>query len=223
MGNRHRGLDPPALQAWQLGAVDLDGTSTTFDGATATLRGRSQLTGGAARTLHDAITDWLAAEDALDKDHAGGRRGAGRRLPHARQRGEEPRCAHGHARRRAHPAARPAGARRPAPAQRRRGREQPAPIAPPHLLLAGCATLQRARVLDAFGRTLELPGAAPSRRRASRSPIGPARCCCARACCARRAGCSGLVDAATPVGAEGTEARVDQWRLRCRSTRWPAS
>ena len=30
------------------------------------LRGRAHLTTGAASTLHDAIADWLAAEEALD-------------------------------------------------------------------------------------------------------------------------------------------------------------
>ena len=38
----------------------------SIDGDTVMLRGRALLTTGAATTLHDAIDDWLTAEDALD-------------------------------------------------------------------------------------------------------------------------------------------------------------
>ena len=205
------GLDPPALQAWQLGAVDLDGTSTTFDGATATLRGRSQLTGGAARTLHDAITDWLAAEDALDKDHAGqvdeALEDAYRTLDSAVKNLDVLTATLDGARTQLLGLPVRDGLHRPSAAE---GVSNPAPIAPPHLLLAGCATLQRARVLDAFGRTLELPVGGtitPTRESIADRPgalllrprlLRPARWLFR------------LVDAATPVGAEGTEARVDQ-------------
>ena len=181
MGNRHRGLDPPALQAWQLGAVDLDGTATTFDGATATLRGRSQLTGGGPRTLHDAITDWLAAEDALDKDHAGqvdeALEDAYRTLDSAVKNldvltatldGRAPSCS----------ACRCATAcTGPAPP----GVSNPAPIAPPHLLLAGCATLSaraRARRLrphaGAAGGRHHHADARVDRRSARRAAAAPA-------------------------------------------------
>ena len=37
------------------------------------------------------------------------------------------------------------------------GVSNPAPVAPPHALLAGCVTLTRARLLDVFGRTLDVP------------------------------------------------------------------
>jgi hypothetical protein len=86
-------------------------------------------------------------------------------------------------------------------------------VSAPHLLLGGCVTLMRARLLDAFGRTLEVPLANPA---AVRTPT--------RATLAIRPGALALrprlmrpsrwlfrlVDAATPVGAEGEEARVDQ-------------
>ncbi len=81
------------------------------------------------------------------------------------------------------------------------------------MLLAGALRLTRARLLDAFGRTLELPGAAldgavaPVRAMLDASPgalampprlLRPARWLFR------------LVEASTPVGAEGIEARVDQ-------------
>jgi len=205
------GLDPATLKAWQLGAVDLDGATASFDGSTATLRGRSQLTSGGAKTLHDAITDWLAAEDALDEDDAGlvdenledAYRTLGTAVKHldvmtATLDGL-----------RAQLLGLPArdGLHRPGAAE---GVSNPAPTAPPHLLLAGCATLQRARVLDAFGRTLELPVdgvVTPTRsslpERAGALLLRPRLLRPAR-------WLFRLVDAATPVGAEGTEARVDQ-------------
>ena len=52
----------------------------------------------------------------------------------------------------------------------------PAPIAPPRGLLAGCVTLTRARLLDAFGRTLEVPVAqvaTPTRATCSSTPSAP--------------------------------------------------
>ena len=52
-------------------AVRGEHTSAAIDGATVTLRGRSTLTTGAAKTLHDAIDDWLTKEDALDAKNAG--------------------------------------------------------------------------------------------------------------------------------------------------------
>ncbi len=99
------------------------------------------------------------------------------------------------------------GLHRPTAAE---GVSNPAPTAPPHLLLAGCATLTRARLLDVFGRTLELPVGGvitPTRESLAERPgalrlrprlLRPARWLFR------------LVDAATPLGAEGSEARVDQ-------------
>ena len=56
------GLDPPTLDAWRLGAIDLERDRRQRSTATAAvLRGRALLTTGAAATLHDAITDWLQA------------------------------------------------------------------------------------------------------------------------------------------------------------------
>jgi len=205
------GLDPPSIAAWQLREVDLEAEITSIDGGTVLLRGRSQLTSGAAKTLHDAITDWLTAEDALDEDGAGqvdedvetsyrtlaasvkhldvltatldGLRSQLLGLPVSD------------------------GLRRPTAAQ---GVSEPAPIAAPRMVLAGGVTLQRARVLDAFGRTLELPvnnAITPTRETLDAFPgllhlrprlLRPSRWLLR------------LVDAATLPGSEGTEARVDQ-------------
>ncbi|MFT3666671.1 hypothetical protein [Piscinibacter sp.] len=206
------GLDPATLQAWRLGAVDLEGGSATFDGAAATLRGRAPLTSGAARTLHDAISDWLKAEDALDEDGAGqvdeDLEDAYRVLDTAVRHLDVMAATCDGLRTQLLGLPARDGLHRPAAAGG--GVGNPAPTAAPHLLLAGCATLTRARVLDAFGRTLELPvqgvitptRATPPERDGALllrpRLLRPARWLFR------------FVDAATPVGAEGTEARVDQ-------------
>lgn len=205
------GLDPPTLQAWTLGAVDLDGAVASFDGSTATLRGRSQLTSGGAKTLHDAITDWLAAEDALDEGDAGlvdedledAYRALGTAVKHldvmtATLDGLRTQLLGLPAR---------DGLHRPSAAE---GVSNPAPTAPPHLLLAGCATLQRARVLDAFGRTLELPVDGVVTPTRTSLPARPGALLLRPRLLRPARWLFRLVDAATPVGAEGTEARVDQ-------------
>lgn len=205
------GLDPPALQAWQLGAVDLEGSTTTFEGDTATLRGRAPLTSGAAKTLHDAINDWLKAEDALDDDGAGqvdeALEDAYRVLDSAVKHLDVMTATCDGLRTQLLGLPARDGLHRPAAAT---GVSNPAPTAPPQLLLAGCATLTRARVLDAFGRTLELPVQGvitPTREslpdRAGALLLRPRLLRPAR-------WLFRLVDAATPLGAEGTEARVDQ-------------
>ncbi len=209
------GLDPPTLAAWQLGALDLDATLDAtldaIDGGSATLRGRSQLGSGAARTLHDAITDWLAAEDALDELGAGqvdeDLEDAYRTLDAAVQNLDMMTATLDGLR--AQLLGLPArdGLRRPAAGT---GVGNPAPVAAPHAVLAGSLALTRARLLDAFGRTLELPLTGvmtPTRASLDARPgallmrprlLRPARWLFR------------LVDAATPLGAEGTEARVDQ-------------
>ena len=65
------------IDGWQLGSVDLE-PSVPFgsDGAPATplartLRGRSMLTTGAADALSGAVRSWLVAEDQRDRDNAG--------------------------------------------------------------------------------------------------------------------------------------------------------
>lgn len=208
---RIEGLDPPALAAWQLREVDLETTTATIEGGTATLRGRSLLTSGAAATLHDAITDWLAAEDALDDDGAGQVdepiEAAYRTLAASVKHLDVLTATLDGLRWQLLGLPVSDGLRRPAAAQ---GVSQPAPVAAPRTVLAGGLALTRARLLDAFGRTLEVPvaGAITPSRQSLQGREGllhlrprllrPARWLMR------------LVDAATPLGSEGTEARVDQ-------------
>ena len=206
------GLDPPTLDAWKLGALDLGTTSTTIEGGTATLRGRAQLTAGAAATLHDAITDWLKKEDALDDDGAAGlvdeaTEDAYRQLDTAVRHLDVMTATLDGLRTQLLGLPVNDGLRRPKAVV---GVSNPAPVAPPHALLAGCVTLTRARLLDVFGRTLDVPLAnvtTPTRATLAARPgalamrprlLRPSRWLFR------------LVDAATPAGAEGTEARVDQ-------------
>ena len=145
------GVDPAAFAAWRLGAVDVEHDAASIDGGTVTLRGRALLTTGAAKSLHDAIDDWLLKEEALDKPGAGGRPARRRHregLPRARHSGARSRPRHRCARRRAHAAARPAGERRPAPLPQRRHLRQPD---------AGGAAR------DAAGRRPEADACAPAR------------------------------------------------------------
>jgi len=205
------GLDPLALDAWRLGQIDLESTSATIDGETVTLRGRAHLTTGAAATLHDAIADWLKAEDALDAVSAGlvddATENAYRTLDEAVDRLDVVTAALDGVRTQLLGLPVRDGLRRPGDGATV---TNPAPLAPPHMLIAGCVTLTRARLLDTFGRTLEVPlagVATPTRSTLTDRPgalgiaprlLRPARWQFV------------LVDAATSLGATGIEARVDQ-------------
>ncbi|MGA0611699.1 hypothetical protein [Caldimonas sp. KR1-144] len=209
------GLDPPTLAAWKLDAVDLEATGAAFDGDTLLLTGRSLLGAGAAATLHDAIADWLAAEDALDAANAGlvdeATEAAYRLLDTAVRQLDLCSASLDGLRLQLLGFAVRDGLQRAADGQG--GTRDPAPVNPTHGLLAGTLTLERARLLDAFGRTLELP---PAVLEAARVP--------SRAALATRPGALALpprllrparwrfrfVDASTAVGSEGIEARVDQ-------------
>jgi hypothetical protein len=205
------GLDPQMLDAWTLGAVDLDRASVTIDGDSAVLRGRAHLTTGAAATLHDAITDYLKAEDALDAVSAGlvdeNTENALRVLDEAVSNLDVVTATLDGIRTKLLGLPVSDGLRRPSDGTTV---SNPAPINPPRSLVAGVVTLTRARLLDAFGRTLEVPlttVATPSRATDDQRPgvlsltprlLRPARWQFR------------LVEASTPVGAEGSEARVDQ-------------
>jgi hypothetical protein len=205
------GLDPPTLEAWRLGAVDLERANVAITGDSAVLRGRAQLTSGAAATLHDAITDWLTAEDALDAVSAGlvdeATEDALRALDAAVQHLDIVTATLDGVRHQLLGLPVSDGLRRPSDGT---AVANPAPVAPPRSLVAGCVTLTRARLLDAFGRTLDVPLAnvtTPTRATIDDRPgaleltprlLRPARWQFR------------LVDAATQVGEEGAEARVDQ-------------
>lgn len=203
------GLDPASLDAWQLGSVELERVQPGVDGASATLRGRSTLTTGAARTLHSAVHDWLAAERARDDVGAGvvdeDVEAALQLLDEAVQELDVVTAALDGVRTQLLGFAATDGLHSAAG-----DGAHPAPSAPPASLLAGAARLTRARLLDAFGRTLEVPlgsVATPARTSVEGAPgllaipprlLRPARWQLR------------LVDAATAVGATGADARVDQ-------------
>jgi hypothetical protein len=209
------GVDPPTLDAWRLASVDVDNVTASIDGGGITLTGRAALTVGGAATLHDAIADWLKAEDALDAASAGlvdeTTEEAYRELDTAVRRLDLLTAALDGVRTQLLGFAVTDGLRRPS--DKNGGALNPAPVSAPHSLLAGSLTLTRARLLDAFGRTLDvpLPNAAavltPTRATFPERPgalalrprlLRPARWLFR------------LVDASTAVGTEGTEARVDQ-------------
>jgi hypothetical protein len=209
------GLDPPTLDAWRLGTLDIDNATASISGGSVSLTGRAPLTVGGAATLHDAITDWLKAEDALDAVPAGlvdeATEEAYRALDTAVRQLDVVTAALDGIRAQLLGFAVTDGLRRPSDGNG--GTLDPAPVGATHAVLAGCLTLKRARLLDAFGRTLDvpLPNAAaaltPTRAAVPQRPgalalrprlLRPARWLFR------------LVEAATAVGTEGTEARVDQ-------------
>jgi len=206
------GLDPPTLEAWKLGSIDLENESAVFDGASATLQGRAHLTTGAAATLHDALNDWLQREDALDLEHAGvvdaDTQNAFRTLDEAVRQLDVVTVALDGVRTQLLGLPVGDGLRRPGDGSG--GVVNPAPIAAPHAVLAGTLTLTRARLLDAFGRTLDVPltqVAVPTRSTIAAQPTAlelPPRLLRPARWQFR------LVDAVTAVGTDGTEARVDQ-------------
>jgi len=150
------------LRGWLLDAVDLEpDPAAGLTPATTTMIGRSLLTSGAARTMAAAVRDFLGAEDALEKTTGGvgdvpedvekalaalagavdnldlvtatldGIRlqllGVDARGGFVRTRTDD-------------------GTLVP-----------PAPIGPPQLVAAGAIRVTKARLLDTFGRTLDLP------------------------------------------------------------------
>jgi hypothetical protein len=155
------------LDGWSLDMVDLEPGDAAPPGAsTAVRRGRTLLTTGAARTLASAVRDFLAAEDALEKSTGG----AGE-LPDDVEKaladlataverldlltatvdglrhqllGHDPSVSVDGQNR-----TRDAGG----------ALVPPAPIGPPLPLFAGTIRFTRVRLLDAFGRTLEVPAA----------------------------------------------------------------
>lgn len=209
------GLDPPTLAQWRLDSIDLEHVQGDIDGASLTLSGRSPITSGAAATLHDAVGDWLKAEDALDALQAGlvdeDTEDAYRELDAAVGGLDLVSATLDGVRAQLLGFVSRDGLRRPADSSG--AAQNPAPVQAPHALWAGAARLTRARLLDIYGRTLDVPAAALD---ATRVP--------SRAVLDVRPGALGLaprllqparwlfrwVGSATSPGSEGIEARVDQ-------------
>ena len=205
------GLDPPTLAAWRLGSIDLEHTTLVIEGDSATLQGRAQLTTGAASTLHDAISDWLKREDALDSVAAGlvdeATEDAFRVLDEAVSHLDVVTAALDGVRAQLLGFAVNDGLRRPSDGATV---ANPAPERAPHALLAGCITLSRARLLDVFGRTLEVPLAQVATPTRSTLAARPGVLQLAPRLLRPSRWQFRLVDAATPVGSPGVEARIDQ-------------
>lgn len=210
------GIDPEVVDDWELGPVDqrpVGGVHAAPGGTSRTVTGRSILTTGAAVTIRSAVLDYLKAEEARDEAGTG----------EISDSTETALAALAEAVRDVDIAtASLSGLRdqllgfddavdglvRPASTAGLGG--PTAPASAPAMLLAGRMRLDRARLVDAFGRYLEVPVlevSVPDRATVSAAPgtmalpprmLRPARWLFR------------LVDAATPVTATGTEARVDQ-------------
>jgi hypothetical protein len=205
------GLDPATLDAWQLGAVDLERAQPGIGGDSATLRGRALLTTGGATTLHSAVQDWLAAERARDEQGVGlvddDVQAALQTLDEAVQQLDVVTAALDGVRTQLLGFAATDGLHRPS---QDGVVSQPAPVSAPRSLVAGAVTLTRARLLDIFGRTLEVPvDAVVAPARASVDDEPGALAVAPRLLRPTRWQFR-LVDASTAVGTEGTAARVDQ-------------
>lgn len=205
------GIDPPTLQAWRLGAIDLETQSAVGEGGSTVLRGRALLTTGAAHTLHRAISDWLTAEDKLDAISAGqvdeDTEKAYRTLDTAVDKLDVVTAALDGMRTQLLGLAVTDGLRRPANGT---GIANPAPIAAPSMLLAGALTLTRARLLDAFGRTLDVPVSKVATPTRSTLPAKPNALGVTPRLMRPARWQFKLVDAKTEVGAVGVDARIDQ-------------
>ena len=211
------GPTSPSVDGWELGTVDLEpageDSSATPAMTMRTVDGRALLTAGAATTLRHAVSDWLKAENARDDaDPMSGQ---------ADEQTEQALAALGDAVTRVDVVTAALDGLRTqllglpyADGLRRSnngsGVIDPAPVEAPQFFLAGSLRITRARLLDAFGRVLELPldnvsvtvrdsvdgdpGALSVPPRLMRPARWQFR----------------LVDAATSTGVDGIEARIDE-------------
>lgn len=208
------GLDSPTVASWRLGQLDLAATDTVTaaaEGDTVVLRGRSLLSTGGASTLHDAIVDWLAAEDAQGADGEADEatEAALRTLAAAVQQLDLVTVALDGLRYQLLGLPVRDGLHRPSDGPTTEPRN-PAPTSAPHALLAGTVTLTNARLLDAYGRTLQVPVAAVQVPTRVAVPEAPGALAVAPRLLRPARWQFRLVDAATATGTEGVEARVDE-------------
>jgi hypothetical protein len=193
------------LERWALGAIDLEPPETTTAGRAITHRGRSILTTGVATTMTAAITAWLQGEDERDASPAGGEvdESVEQALATLRDRLDTldvvSAALDGFREQLLGLPYLDGVAARPKPGED-----------PPELLVRGEMRVARARLIDAFGRVVDLPDAA--------APALPARDEIAAAPPALRTRPRLTVPARwlfrfiDPVGpaADAAEARIDQ-------------
>lgn len=207
------------LDGWELATVDLAtvGATPPSGGASTRYTGRTLLTVGAARTLGSAVTDFLAAEDALEKATGG--------LGELDEETERALAAIATASELLDLQTAELDGLRLAwlgvPAtvdgvQRLRASDgtprPPAPTGPPTPLVSGELALRRLRLVDTFGRTLDLGSALDRVVVAVRNdvPGDPGALALVPRLPRPARWMFRLVDAATAAGAEGAEALVDQ-------------
>ena len=213
-GRRSTASTRPRSTAGRSAPIDLDRTGQGATGRHAAARctAASLLTTGAARTLHDAIPTGSKAEDARDvgrrrRGRRGDRDGAARRWPTPSSSVDIVTAALDGFRNQLLGLPGIDGLRRPAG-----GTATPAPGAdrPPRAAWPGrCASTAPACSTPSAARSNCRSARSPSRR-VARSTATPARSACRRGSLRPSRWQFRLVDAATPAGAEGVEARVDQ-------------
>ena len=149
------------LDGWKLGTIDLEASADSPPslGPARSFTGRTALQTGVASALSHAITGWLKAEDERDTQNRGEVDEQAER-----QLADIARAARGidilaanldslHDELLGLPVG-PFGILQPRSAG---GIAKPIPVSAPQLLVAGRLRVTRARLIDAFGRTLELP------------------------------------------------------------------
>jgi hypothetical protein len=149
------------LDGWTLGALDYERVvDQTLDTVARTLRGRSVLTSGTATTLGSAVRDWLAAEEQRDQQSAGevddATADALSNIASATEHLDVLATSLDGVREQLLGLVYDGGLVRP----RQGDGTFAAPAtsgAPPAFLRAGTMTITKARLVDAFGRTLDLP------------------------------------------------------------------
>jgi hypothetical protein len=151
----------PTLAGWQFGSLDfeVDTAQPQPEQAPRTFSGRSLLTTGAATTMRRAVLDYLSAENARDTTGSGEiddqTAAALAQLADSVANVDVVTAALDGLRLQLLGLPFDDGLRR---AANNDGTvSEPAPIGPPTLLIGGAVHLTRARLVDAFGRLLELP------------------------------------------------------------------
>jgi hypothetical protein len=155
------------LERWTLGSIDLEPPDATTAGRTLTHQGRSILTTGVATTMTAAIEGWLEAEAARDKAPGGGE--ADQAVQDALS------TLRDHLDALDVVSAALDGLREQLLGLPYRDglAAKPTPLDVPELLARGELRITRARLIDAFGRVLDLPDAATPALPAREEVAGP--------------------------------------------------